>query len=62
MIVLEIVSIILIGMLFALLTRKTIENIQNLLFERKHKKQIEECRKNQEKLLKKREEINKEKI
>ena len=54
MIVLEIVSIVLIGMLFALFTRKTIENIRNLLFEKKHKKYIEECRKNQEKLLKER--------
>lgn len=54
MIVLEVISIVLIGMLFALFTRKTFENIQNILYEKKHKKSIEECRKNQEKLLKER--------
>lgn len=53
MIVLEVISIVLIGMLFALFTRKTFENIQNILYEKKHKKFIEDCRKNQEKLLRK---------
>lgn len=56
MIVLKIAGVVLIGMLVGSFLRMTIDNIQNRLFERKHKKFIEDCRKNQEKLLRKEEE------
>lgn len=55
MIVIKILSIVLMGMLFSLFLRKTIDNIQDRLFERRHKKFIEDCRKTQEKLLRKEE-------
>lgn len=56
MIVIKILSIVLMGMLVGSFIRKTIDNIQNRLFERKHKKFIEDCRRNKEKLLRKEEE------
>lgn len=56
MIVFKIAGVVLIGMLVGSFLRMTIDNIQDRLFERKHKKYIEDCRKNQEKLLRKEEE------
>lgn len=53
MIVLKIAGVVLIGMLVGSFLRMTIDNIQDRLFERRHKKFIEDCRKNQEKLLRK---------
>ena len=55
MIVLKIIGVVLMGMLVGSFLRMTIDNIQDRLFERRHKKFIDDCRKNQEKLLRKEE-------
>lgn len=56
MIVLKIAGAVLIGMLVGSFLRMTIDNIQDRLFERRHKKFLEDCRKNLEKLLREEEE------